>query len=200
MQLGLKFSPDKCEALWYRSNDPDWNLKILRKYSISSISKIPRGHQRQKLNFRKQIDYIRQINDRKVNLLKVLNSLSGVNANILKNIYTAAIQSTLEYGAVTFGMMAPSNIDRLHVSLNQGMRLILEVPRDTTQQTVGKETIAFGLHFASVFPSSDILNGYVTNTEANIYVALSSPPEQSLIHYVFPCSVMVTELPNFSVI
>ena len=43
-----------------------------------------------------------------------------------------------------------------------------------TQQTVGKETIAFGLYFASVFPSSDILNGYVTNTEANNHVALSS--------------------------
>ena len=23
MQLGLKFSPEKCEALWYRSVDPD---------------------------------------------------------------------------------------------------------------------------------------------------------------------------------
>ena len=43
-----------------------------------------------------------------------------------------------------------------------------------TQQTVGKENVAFGLHFASVFPSTDILKGYVANTEANIHVALSS--------------------------
>ena len=28
MQLCLKFSPDKGEAIWYRSNDPDWNFKI----------------------------------------------------------------------------------------------------------------------------------------------------------------------------
>ena len=42
------------------------------------------------------------------------------------------------------------------------------------QQTVGNETVAFGLHFASVFPSTDILNGYVTNTVANMHVALSS--------------------------
>ena len=27
----------------------------------------------------------------------------------MNNIYTATMQSTLEYGAVTFGMMAPSN-------------------------------------------------------------------------------------------
>ena len=75
----------------------------------------------QRLNFRKQVDYVRQQTDRKMNLLKVLNSLSDVNARILKNIYTATIQSTLEYGAVTFGIMAPSNIDRLQVSQNQGM-------------------------------------------------------------------------------
>ena len=31
MQIGLKFSPDKCEALWYRRNDPDWNFKIAGK-------------------------------------------------------------------------------------------------------------------------------------------------------------------------
>ena len=45
---------------------------------------------------------------------------------------------------------------------------------DISQQTVGNETVAFGLHFASVFPSTDILNGYVTNTVANMHVALSS--------------------------
>ena len=28
MQLRLKFSPDKCEVIWYKSNDPDWNFKI----------------------------------------------------------------------------------------------------------------------------------------------------------------------------
>ena len=61
MQLGLKFSPDKYEALWYRSNDPDWNFKIageeipLRasvKYLGVSIDK--------RLNLTKQVDYIRQ--------------------------------------------------------------------------------------------------------------------------------------------
>ena len=44
----------------------------------------------------------------------------------------------------------------------------------SSQQTVGNETIAFGLHFAFVFPLTDILNGYVTNTATNNHVALSS--------------------------
>ena len=130
MQLCLKFSIDKCAALWYRSNDTDWNFKIagekiLGRTSVKYLGVIID----KRLNFRKQVDYIRQKTDRKMNLLKVLNSLSDVNASILKNIYPETIESTLEYGAVTCGMMAPSNIDRLQVSQNQGMRLILGVPQ-----------------------------------------------------------------------
>ena len=61
MQLGLKFSPDKCEALWYINNNTDWNFTIAGedipwrasvKYLTVIIDK--------KNNFRKQIDYIRQ--------------------------------------------------------------------------------------------------------------------------------------------
>ena len=83
-----------------------------------------------RLNFRKQVHQTKT--DRKMNLLKVLNSLSHVNASILKNIYTATIHSTLEYGVVTFGMMTHRNIDRLQVSQNQVICLILGVPRGTS--------------------------------------------------------------------
>ena len=92
-----------------------------------------------RLNFRKQVDHIRQKTDRNMNLLKVLNSLSDVNASSLKNIYIATLQSTLEYGAVTFGMMAPINIDRLQVSHNQGMRIIMGVPRGTSAKVMRHE-------------------------------------------------------------
>ena len=111
MQLGLEFSPEKCETLWYRSVDPDWNFKIAGaripwrasvKYLGVIIDK--------RLNFRKQVDYVRQKTDSKMHVLKVLNSLSDVNASILKDIYTAIVQSTLEYGAVNFEMMAEFSI------------------------------------------------------------------------------------------
>ena len=62
---------------------------------MASISQIPRIIIDKRLNFRKQVDYARQKTDRKMNLLKVLNSLSDVNVHILKNIYTATIQPTL---------------------------------------------------------------------------------------------------------
>ena len=33
VHLGLKFSPEKCEALWYRCGDPYWNFKIAEQES-----------------------------------------------------------------------------------------------------------------------------------------------------------------------
>ena len=58
---------------------------------------------------------------------------------MMMNIYTATIQYTLEYGAITFGMMAPSNIDTLHVSQNQGMLRILVLPRGTSAKMMRHE-------------------------------------------------------------
>ena len=140
MQLGLKFSPQKCEALWYRSVDPDWNFKIAGaripwRVSVKYLGVIID----KRLNFRKQVNYVRQWTDSKMHVLKVWNSLSDVNASILKNIYTAIVQSSLEYGEVNFGMMAVSNIVWLQAAKNQGIRLILGVPRGTSAKMMRNE-------------------------------------------------------------
>ena len=95
---------------------------------MAGIRQVSRGHYRQKTKLQETSRLRKTNTDSKMNLLKVLNSLSDVNASILKNIYTTIVQSTLEYGAVTFGMMAASNIVRLQAAQNQGMRLILGVP------------------------------------------------------------------------
>ena len=54
IQLGLKFSPDKCEALWYRSINPDWNFKIAGE-------KIP---------WRASVKYLGVIIDKQINFRK----------------------------------------------------------------------------------------------------------------------------------
>ena len=51
---------------------------------MASISETPRGHHRQMTKLQEQVDYIRHKNDRKMNLLKVLNSLSDVNASVFE--------------------------------------------------------------------------------------------------------------------
>ena len=63
---------------------------------MAYISKIPRGHHRQNTKLQETSRLHKTKMDRKMNLLKVLNSLSDVIASILKNIYTSIIQSTLE--------------------------------------------------------------------------------------------------------
>ena len=45
----------------------------------------------------------------------------------------------MEDGAVTFGMMAANNIVRLQAAQNQGMRLILGVPRGTSAKMMRHE-------------------------------------------------------------
>ena len=61
VQLGLKFSPDKCEALWYWSNDRDWNFKIAGdEIPYRASVKYLRVIIDKRLNFNKQVDYIRK--------------------------------------------------------------------------------------------------------------------------------------------
>ena len=62
MQLGLKFSPDKCETIWYKSNEPDWNFKIAGEEIPWRASVKYLGVINKRLNFNKQVDYIRQKN------------------------------------------------------------------------------------------------------------------------------------------
>ena len=58
---------------------------------------------------------------------------------MLKNIYTVTVQSTLEYGAVTFGLMSENGMDKLQAIQNQGMRCILGAPRSTSAVMMRQE-------------------------------------------------------------
>ena len=89
---------------------------LWREHPLEFMSKIPRNNIDKGLKFRKQVDYIRQKTDRKMNALKVVCAFSGVNATVLKNIYTATVHSTMEYGAVTFGLMTQNIMDKLQAS------------------------------------------------------------------------------------
>ena len=106
---------------------------------MAIINQIPRGNHRHKTKLQETNRLHKTKNRQEMNLLKVRNSLLDVNASMLENIYITTIQSTLEYGAVIFGMMAPSKIDRLHVSQNQGICLILGVPRGTSAKMMRHE-------------------------------------------------------------
>ena len=79
-----------------------------------------------------------------MNALKVVcGAFSGVNAEVLN---TADVQSTMEYGAVTFGLMTQNIIDKRQVIQNQGMRCIFGALRRTSAAVMRKE-----LQFLPVF-------------------------------------------------
>ena len=108
-----------------------------------------------------------------MNLLKVLNSLSDATASILKNIYTATIQSSLEYGAVTLGMMAPSNIDRLQVSQNQGMRLILGVPQGTSAKMMRHELQMLPVEYRATLSRAKLYQKIRGNIKQSLHPAIN---------------------------
>ena len=84
-----------------------------------------------RLNMTVQSNYIKEKAQKKMNCLKVLSGLSGVNSKVLKMAYTGVVRPIMEYGAPLVCMMSTAkqlNIQRVeHVAL----RLILRVPRWT---------------------------------------------------------------------
>ena len=139
-QLGLNFSPTKCEAMWFRANNPTWHFRIGGQIiPWKSVVKYLGVMVDKRLTFRQQADYVKQKASTKMNALKVVSSLSGVNGTILRRMYTASVQSCIEYGSMTFGMMAESNIKKIQTVQNQGMRLILGVPSRTSAIQMGME-------------------------------------------------------------
>ena len=138
--LGLKFAPEKTEAVYFRFADPSWTFNINRQpirwsKEVRYLGVIVD----QQLTFASHAKYARSRAQQKLNALKVMGTLSGVNARILRQVYIATVQSTLEYGAITFGMMSKSSLAHMQVIQNQAMRVILGVPKSTSAASTGRE-------------------------------------------------------------
>ena len=71
------------------------------------------------------------IGKKNLNALKVLSSLTDTSAHILKRVYSACVQSGLDYGAILTPLMCKTSIPKLQRVQNQGMRLILGAPKWT---------------------------------------------------------------------
>ena len=76
---------------------------------------------------------------RNMNAMKVLSSLTSISGHILKRVYCACVQSTLEYGGIVTPLMCKTNIKTLQKIQNQGMRLILGVPKWTCINSMNQE-------------------------------------------------------------
>ena len=174
-RLDLKFSPSKCEAIWYRSKNLEWHFRIAGDDIPWSSSVKYLGVTFDKgLKFRKQVDYIRQKTDRKMNALKVISACSGVNAAVLKNIYTITVQSTLEYGSVTFGLMSQNSIDKLQTIQNQGMRCILGASRRTSAAMMRQELQFLPVLHRAQLHRSKLFRKIQSNTKHHFYTVINT--------------------------
>ena len=81
-----------------------------------------------RMTFTKQANNATAKSKKNMSAMKVLSSLTAISGHILKRIYSAYVQSTLEYGAIVTPLMCKTNITTLQKVQNQGMRLILGVP------------------------------------------------------------------------
>ena len=88
-------------------------------------------------------------------------------------IITATIQSTLEYGAVLFGMMVPSNIYRLHVSQNQDMRLILGVPWCTSANMMRHELQMLPVEHRAKINRDKLYRKFRGNTKHTLHTTIN---------------------------
>ena len=69
----------------------------------------------------------------------MVSSLTDISAHSLKCIYTACVQPALEYGAIITPLMCKTSVTTLQRVQNQGMRLILGVPKWTCITSMSQE-------------------------------------------------------------
>ena len=128
--LGLKLSTQKTEAIWFNKNTPQWRFRVNQQpINWSASVKYLGVMLDKKLKMTTQSDYIKEKSQRKLNCLKVLSGLSGVNSKVLKMVYTGVVRPVMEYGAPLVCMMSTAKQLNIQKVEHAALRLILRVPK-----------------------------------------------------------------------
>ena len=93
------------------------------------------------LTFRPHINYTRSRAEKKIDTMKVMSSLSGVNSNILKRFYIQGIAPILDYGAPALVHSGKTNFNQLQIVQNSASRIILGQPKFSRTATMSQELI-----------------------------------------------------------
>ena len=140
VNIGLKFSPVKTKALWFYTMQPVPSITLHGQILPWSRSERYLGIELDRnMTLTQQANSVVAKSKRNMNAMKVLSSLTSISGHILKRIYCACVQSTLDYGAIVTPLMCKTNIKTLQKIQNQGMRLILGVPKWTCINSMNQE-------------------------------------------------------------
>ena len=138
--LGLKFSPAKTKAMWFYTQKPDAMISLNgQRLPWSPTEKYLGIELDSSMRLTHQANHSAAIGKKNLNALKVLSSLTDTSAHILKRVYSACVQSGLDYGAILTPLMCKTSITKLQRVQNQGMRLILGAPKWTCTTSMSQE-------------------------------------------------------------
>ena len=79
-----------------------------------------------KLTFKNHIAYLRKKCQKSLNLLKVLSHTDwGADSDTLLKLYRSLVRSKLDYGSIVYGSANKTDLQKVDVTHNQGLRLSL---------------------------------------------------------------------------
>ena len=113
-ESGFFFAPEKTRATWFFGPQPTTKLRICNKDVERADNNTYLGVVIDKhLTMKLHVDHVINKASRSIKALKVMATLSGVNAKILKGVYQACVKASLGYGTETFNLLSSCHLKRL---------------------------------------------------------------------------------------
>ena len=117
--LGLKFSPAETKAMWFYTQKPYAMISLNGQRLPWSFTEKYLGIELDRsMRLSHQANHSAAIGKKNMNALKVLSSLTDTSAHILKRVYSACVQSGLDYGAILTPLMCKTSITKLQSSIS----------------------------------------------------------------------------------
>ena len=129
--IGLKVSELKTKCLFFHTNSrkPHFNLNInnlpiewVPNYKYLGV------YLDVTLSFIKHATHVASKAQKRIDAMKVMSSLSGVDMSVLKQVYITTVRPILEYGSQVLSIASKKALTIIKVSHNKALRLVLGVP------------------------------------------------------------------------
>ena len=174
--LGLKFSPAKTKAMWFYTQKPDAMISLNgQRLPWSPTEKYLGIELDSSMRLTHQANHLAAIGKKNLNALKVLSSLTDTSAHILKRVYSACVQSGLDYGAILTPLMCKTSITKLQRVQNQGMRLILGAPKWTCTTSMSQELTMLPVRVRSEIAVAKLVDKIKFMPSHPLHVSCASP-------------------------
>jgi len=130
---GFRFSSEKTVVMHFHRLRPRINPIVKPKFKLNGQwLKITETHKilglmfDSKLDWKCQMNYIKEKVNKRMNLIKALSGLKwGADQDVLLRIHQTMILSVIEYGIATYSSAKTSTLKTLNTLHNQGIRLAL---------------------------------------------------------------------------